>query len=268
MVGGLLLLFPDAAGFSSTPKPFQPVKCHENPALAGSALVDKARSVDVACKGLMMPGNQQSMYYSYRDFVYRRTKQPKPGIRIKLGRYGIKHKAFYRIRVGPGMKQKAKTQRAHEFIGWWNPFMALDHKFAFELKADRATYWLNRGAQPNDQVANLLDIAGIIRRTGDRASMGEWEWRIPSSSGPEAPEGWFFDGPQRVTWNNKPERIYQKRNKPRVPLKETMAKPLIERYGFQGYEKIPIDFETITEPIAGSSLLRQLDNTKLPIFDD
>ncbi|CAE7421048.1 unnamed protein product [Symbiodinium sp. CCMP2456] len=41
------------------------------------------------------------------------------------------------------------------------------------------------GAQPTDQVASFLDLAGIIRRTGDNAKRGQWEWRIDPNSGPE-----------------------------------------------------------------------------------
>lgn len=183
-------------------------------------------------------------------------------MRLRLDRYGTSHWPFYKIRAAHQKRTKHKSGRFLEALGWWDPMKEVDDPKFFKLKADRAIFWLRQGAQPTDMVANLLDRAGIIRRTGPLAKRGEWEWRVPKNTGPEAPEGFSYDGPHEVTWENKPCIHHRKGTKSPRNVKNI---PLIERYGFKGYEKIPIEGDILTAPVAGSSLLYQLDNTELAV---
>lgn len=75
--------------------------------------------------------------------------------KIRLKRMGKKFYAVYRIVV---MDSRAKRDgRAIEEIGLYNPNT---QPSTIEIKSDRAQYWLGVGAQPTDQVLNLLKITG------------------------------------------------------------------------------------------------------------
>lgn len=75
--------------------------------------------------------------------------------KIRLKRMGKKFYAVYRIVV---MDSRTKRDgRAIEEIGLYNPNT---QPSTIEIKSDRAQYWLGVGAQPTDQVLNLLKITG------------------------------------------------------------------------------------------------------------
>ena len=201
-----------------------------------------------------------SRYPGYDGYVYRRKMIPH--IRLRLDRWGTGHWPFYRIKAMYQKRPVPKSGRFLEALGWWDPMKELDDPKAFKLRLDRCAFWLRNGGQPTDMVASLLDRTGLIRRLGPLSKRGEWEWRVPKDAGPEAPEGWSFDGPQEVTWNNKP-RIRHQKNKPHNH-KKAATTPLIERYGFKGYTKVPLDFDDATMPVEGSALLSSFPNTELP----
>ncbi|CDL72109.1 ribosomal protein S16 [Bifidobacterium animalis subsp. lactis CECT 8145] len=68
---------------------------------------------------------------------------------------GKKFYAVYRVVV---MDSRTKRDgRAIEEIGLYNPNT---QPSTIEIKSDRAQYWLGVGAQPTDQVLNLLKITG------------------------------------------------------------------------------------------------------------
>jgi len=201
----------------------------------------------------------RAMVSRYEGFVYRRKRLP--GVHIRLDPRGRRHATFYRILVQYGEKPVINSGRYLEKIGWWDPWRDADDKDMFRLQCDRAVYWLRNGAMPTDGVASLLDRAGIIRRTGPMSKRGEWEWRVPPNCGPEAPEGWSYDGPQSVTWNNKPKLNFRGRHKNKNRAK---GAPLIEKFGFRGYARIPIDQDAITDPVDGSALSSIFPNTELP----
>lgn len=75
--------------------------------------------------------------------------------KIRLKRMGNKFYAVYRIVV---MDSRTKRDgRAIEEIGLYNPN---PQPSTIEIKSDRAQYGLGVGAQPTDQVLNLLKITG------------------------------------------------------------------------------------------------------------
>lgn len=75
--------------------------------------------------------------------------------KIRLKRMGKKFYAVYRVVV---MDSRSKRDgKAIEEIGLYNPNT---QPSTIEIKSDRAQYWLGVGAQPTDQVLNLLKITG------------------------------------------------------------------------------------------------------------
>lgn len=79
-------------------------------------------------------------------------------VRIRLRRTGRKNSPSYRIVVVDG--RKPREGEYLESIGQYSP-MGGDK--ALNLLADRATYWLNQGAQPSDTVRSLLRRAGVLK---------------------------------------------------------------------------------------------------------
>ncbi len=74
---------------------------------------------------------------------------------IKLRRIGKKHQAAFRIIVSE--KRSKVDGRYTDNIGWLNP-----NSKEFNIKKEKAQYWLKNGAQPTDTVYNLFIKAGII----------------------------------------------------------------------------------------------------------
>lgn len=192
-----------------------------------------------------------------------------PSLRLRMHRYGQRHDPRYRIYATRGNMKAGPTPNFLEKVGWFHPTVGFHNDRMFRIKADRAVFWLRAGAQPTDQVASLLDYCGIIRRTGPLAVRGEWEWRVPMDSGPQAPEGWKWDGPQQVDWENRPQIQTLRQNvftEFGAPAKPEVEPPLIEQNDFVDYLKIPMDEEIASEPFDGSSMSTNgFSNTDLPI---
>ena len=75
--------------------------------------------------------------------------------KIRLKRMGKKFYAFYRV-VIMDSRQK-RDGRAIEEIGTYNPNT---QPSTININSERAQYWLGVGAQPTEQVLNLLKITG------------------------------------------------------------------------------------------------------------
>lgn len=80
-------------------------------------------------------------------------------LRIRLSRTGKKRQPSYRVVVAE--KESKRDGRIVESIGYYNP---LTHPATFQIKEDRALYWLSVGAQPSDAVRVLLNKQGTINR--------------------------------------------------------------------------------------------------------
>jgi small subunit ribosomal protein S16 len=79
-------------------------------------------------------------------------------VRIRLRRTGRKKTPTYRIVVADSTSPR--DGRFIEIIGQYNPRQG---ETALNLKADRANYWLDNGAQPSDTVRSLLRKAGVLK---------------------------------------------------------------------------------------------------------
>ncbi|MDX6380502.1 MAG: small subunit ribosomal protein [Rubrobacteraceae bacterium] len=78
-------------------------------------------------------------------------------VKIRLARHGAKKSPFYRIVVAD-----ARSPRDGAFIervGTYNP---RTQPSEIHVDAEKAREWLAKGAQPTDQVRNLLKISGVL----------------------------------------------------------------------------------------------------------
>jgi small subunit ribosomal protein S16 len=76
-------------------------------------------------------------------------------VKIRLKRLGKIREPFYRVVVADARTKR--DGRAIEEIGKYHP--KLEPSF-IEIDSERAQYWLSVGAQPTDQVKQLLTITG------------------------------------------------------------------------------------------------------------
>ena len=79
-------------------------------------------------------------------------------VKIRLTRMGKKKNPFYRIVVAD---QRARRDGAPiEEIGYYDP---MTNPATVKIDAEKATKWLNNGAQPTDTVRALLKKNEIIK---------------------------------------------------------------------------------------------------------
>ena len=83
-------------------------------------------------------------------------------VRIRLRRLGAAKRPFYRVVVADS--RSPRDGRFIENIGKYHP---LEDPSLIDIDGDRALYWLSQGAQPSEQVRNLLKIEGIWQRFED-----------------------------------------------------------------------------------------------------
>lgn len=79
-------------------------------------------------------------------------------VRIRLRRTGRKNSPSYRIVVVDG--RAPREGEYLETIGQYNPRGGNN---AVNLLPERASYWLDNGAQPSDTVRSLLRRAGLLK---------------------------------------------------------------------------------------------------------
>ena len=76
--------------------------------------------------------------------------------RIRLRRMGAKKRPYYRVVVAD--QRSPRDGRFIENIGKYHP---LEDPSLIEIDEDRALHWLRTGAQPSEQVQNLMSKVGI-----------------------------------------------------------------------------------------------------------
>ncbi|MBQ6376585.1 MAG: 30S ribosomal protein S16 [Lachnospiraceae bacterium] len=79
-------------------------------------------------------------------------------VKIRLRRLGKKKAPFYRIIVADS--RSPRDGRFIEEIGTYDP---TKNPSEYRIDEEAARKWLANGAQPTDEVAKLLKIAGITK---------------------------------------------------------------------------------------------------------
>ncbi len=79
-------------------------------------------------------------------------------VKIRLRRLGKKKAPFYRIIVADS--RSPRDGRFIEEIGTYDP---TKNPSEYRIDEEAAKKWLANGAQPTDEVAKLLKIAGITK---------------------------------------------------------------------------------------------------------
>ncbi len=82
-------------------------------------------------------------------------------VRIRLKRIGAKNAPAYRIVVADS--RSPRDGRFIEELGYYDPKKKAD---TFRLDLERVKYWLNKGAQPTETVASLIEKAGKQQPSG------------------------------------------------------------------------------------------------------
>jgi len=77
-------------------------------------------------------------------------------VRLRLTRVGGKKDPIWRVVVAD--QRSPRDGRVIETIGQYNP---QTEPSTIRIDEDRARHWLERGAQPSQQVSKLLRISGI-----------------------------------------------------------------------------------------------------------
>ena len=79
-------------------------------------------------------------------------------VKIRLKRLGAKKTPFYRVVVADS--RYPRDGRFIEEIGYYNP---LTNPVDIKIDAEKATKWLNNGAQPTETVRSILKKSDIIK---------------------------------------------------------------------------------------------------------
>lgn len=78
-------------------------------------------------------------------------------VKIRLKRIGAKKVPFYRVVVADS--RSPRDGRFIEELGYYNP---CTNPADVKIDAEKATKWINNGAQPTETVKSLLKKTGIL----------------------------------------------------------------------------------------------------------
>lgn len=79
-------------------------------------------------------------------------------VTMRLTRIGSKKRPFYRIVVMD--KRRARNGRFLEVVGQYNPIANPVH---MEINAERAQFWLSKGAMPSETVRSILKKKDLVK---------------------------------------------------------------------------------------------------------
>ena len=79
-------------------------------------------------------------------------------VKIRLRRMGAKKAPFYRVIVAD--ERSPRDGKFIDEIGYYNP---LRDPAEIKIDSEKATKWLNDGAQPTETVRSLLKKSGIVK---------------------------------------------------------------------------------------------------------
>ena len=77
-------------------------------------------------------------------------------VTIRLSRGGAKKRPFYHITVDDS--RNSRDGRFIERLGFFNP-IAQGQEERLRISLDRVEYWMGKGAQPSERVAQLIKDA-------------------------------------------------------------------------------------------------------------
>lgn len=77
-------------------------------------------------------------------------------VKIRLTRMGAKKAPFYRVVVADS--RSPRDGRFIEEIGYYNP---ITEPAEIKIDEEKATKWINNGAQPTDVVKRLFNTVGL-----------------------------------------------------------------------------------------------------------
>ena len=99
---------------------------------------------------------------------------------IRLARFGARKQPYYRVVVIE--KERARNGRPVEVVGTYNPRTS---PATFELKRERITYWVSKGAKCSERVTKLLALPAPAAHATAEAAPAATAAAEPSS--PAAP---------------------------------------------------------------------------------
>jgi small subunit ribosomal protein S16 len=82
-------------------------------------------------------------------------------VKMRLRRMGKTKQPSYRVVIADS--RSPRDGKFIEIIGYYNP---VQQPKVLEIKADRARYWLESGAQPSDTVVRLLKQVNVLDSDG------------------------------------------------------------------------------------------------------
>ncbi|SLN35984.1 30S ribosomal protein S16 [Pseudoruegeria aquimaris] len=83
-------------------------------------------------------------------------------MKIRLARGGSKKRPFYRVVAADS--RMPRDGRFIEKLGTYNPLLPKDSEDRVKLDVERIQAWLDKGAQPTDRVARMLEAAGVLAK--------------------------------------------------------------------------------------------------------
>ncbi|MEO1491566.1 MAG: 30S ribosomal protein S16 [Pseudomonadota bacterium] len=84
-------------------------------------------------------------------------------MKIRLARGGSKKRPFYRIVAADS--RMPRDGRYIERLGTYNPLLPKDSEERVKMNMERVQHWLEKGAQPTDRIARMLEAAGVKEKS-------------------------------------------------------------------------------------------------------
>ena len=80
-------------------------------------------------------------------------------MKIRLARGGSKKRPFYRIVATDS--RMPRDGRYIERLGTYDPLLPRDNENRVKMDVERVQHWLEKGAEPTDRIARMLEAAGL-----------------------------------------------------------------------------------------------------------
>jgi small subunit ribosomal protein S16 len=105
-------------------------------------------------------------------------------VKIRLMRVGKKKQPTYRVVVAD-----SRSPRDGRFIEILGQYAPRNEPSVVQLDTDRAVHWLREGAQPTDQVAKILEVAGVwdaYKSAAGKEAAAKPKPKVPKPKQPKA----------------------------------------------------------------------------------